>query len=377
MKKTLVLLLFALSLLFYTISGYASSDYTFVWNNSTVSLDNTTPETSGDGEHSSVFFVYSFGNGSITLKQTKGTCHELSYTKLFSGFLGTAHEWGKFEITVVPQSGKKNVTQWDDTFFNGECEINLDKAGNYYIYIRPYSNQEITNSYFLDRFSGWEEPPTWHLSEFQNCNVLNKSPYSIAETTPPPAESAPSKPAPPTENVPSEPESPVLPVSASVDVYYRLEDGSILRSETKLFSQGTHYLYNEYPLEDTYEVVGTSCFTINVSSNGVANPQTVSFILKNKAVNNGYYAQKAWPVGSYCVMFDDGNNIRSGPGTGYSIIGQANTGECFLILETAIGSTGKDWYAIDYYGQVGWLSSGIVSVDGHRDGTVNGIPIYD
>ncbi len=57
-------------------------------------------------------------------------------------------------------------------------------------------------------------------------------------------------------------------------------------------------------------------------------------------------------------------NVRSGPGTSYSIIGGANQGTQFAI-------TGKnpsgDWWQIDYNGQAGWLFGQLVTTENTGD----------
>lgn len=70
-----------------------------------------------------------------------------------------------------------------------------------------------------------------------------------------------------------------------------------------------------------------------------------------------------WPIGQWCYVPDDGNNIRSGAGTDYSIVGVANEGDTFVIVDVREGSTGKDWYKIQLAnGKYGWISSGIVEI---------------
>lgn len=76
-----------------------------------------------------------------------------------------------------------------------------------------------------------------------------------------------------------------------------------------------------------------------------------------------------------CYIYDDGNNVRTGPGTQYPVIGQANTGDSFVIYDYRMGSTGKDWYMISYKGLFGWISSSIVELNGNYSGTINGMPI--
>jgi N-acetylmuramoyl-L-alanine amidase len=54
-----------------------------------------------------------------------------------------------------------------------------------------------------------------------------------------------------------------------------------------------------------------------------------------------------------------GLNVRSGPGTTYAPIGQINPGTPFAVT----GQQGS-WYAIDYYGQTGWVAGWLVTTDG-------------
>ena len=87
---------------------------------------------------------------------------------------------------------------------------------------------------------------------------------------------------------------------------------------------------------------------------------------------------RQWPVGSTCTVNVGNGRARTGPGdehAGYAIAGYVSAGDQFNILDFQLGSTGKDWYKINLNGSVCWISSGIVIVDGHSNGTVNGVPI--
>lgn len=84
---------------------------------------------------------------------------------------------------------------------------------------------------------------------------------------------------------------------------------------------------------------------------------------------------KKWPVGSECVILaSPAGAARSGPGVGYAQVGFVCNGSWFEILDCQLGDTGRDWYEIILNGKHCWISSGIVEVDGHRDGTVNRVP---
>ena len=41
-----------------------------------------------------------------------------------------------------------------------------------------------------------------------------------------------------------------------------------------------------------------------------------------------------------------------------------------------MGNTGKDWYKVRLSdGRYGWISSGLVTIDGNSEGTAYGVPI--
>ncbi|MBQ8655012.1 MAG: SH3 domain-containing protein [Clostridia bacterium] len=83
-----------------------------------------------------------------------------------------------------------------------------------------------------------------------------------------------------------------------------------------------------------------------------------------------------YTVGRYCdVWLQKGGSGRSGPGTEYSEVTKIKNGDVLLILDSQMGSTGKDWFKVNRNGEVFWVSSGLVTLDGHSDGFVNGVPI--
>lgn len=125
---------------------------------------------------------------------------------------------------------------------------------------------------------------------------------------------------------------------------------------------------------------GTICW---ISSTLVELDGNTSGTINGKPIsnsNNNSNSNTVSIIGETCYIFDDGNNVRSGPGTNYSIIGQVNSGASFKIYDYEICTTGKkprDWYKIYFNGQYGWISSGIVELHGHRDGTAYGVRVYD
>ena len=131
-----------------------------------------------DGKTARVFFVTAYGNAWIQLQQTKGTCQELSYVKLWSGFIGTAKEWGKYWITVRhAETGTTKTYSWDDTYFGDTFKLEFPQSGHYVICVRPYTAKEMSDSYMMDTFVGWENPPQWWVESQSNCTYSDVSPY--------------------------------------------------------------------------------------------------------------------------------------------------------------------------------------------------------
>lgn len=177
MKKVLALI--AALCLMVAVVCTASAD-SFYWGEGwtyNVNISDARIRAYGDGENRSVFFVTSYGNGSIELCQCKGTCQELSYTKLLSGITGTAEEWGKYEIHVVDANGGCTYYDWDSTFNNDSITLKFKKAGNYYVDVRPYTTAEMTDSYVFDMFAGWMQAPQWWIDDYNNCSCSTYSPY--------------------------------------------------------------------------------------------------------------------------------------------------------------------------------------------------------
>ena len=52
-------------------------------------------------------------------------------------------------------------------------------------------------------------------------------------------------------------------------------------------------------------------------------------------------------------------NIRSGPGTGYRILGQASAGSSLTVK----GHTGNNWYEVEYNGQTGYIAGNLLRVN--------------
>jgi len=66
-----------------------------------------------------------------------------------------------------------------------------------------------------------------------------------------------------------------------------------------------------------------------------------------------------WPTGASVRVTADGLRLRSGPGTGYSVIATYNRGADGEVLEGPTSGTGYQWYKVEMYadGRVGWFAA--------------------
>ncbi len=140
--------------------------------------------TRGDGRTTVVFYVESFGNARLTLKQNPGECQELTYNilNIVDGILGKCEEWGKYHITVTMPSGGRYTEDWDKTYRGGSYELSLGQSGIYTVRVVPFTNSEINASWSMDMFAGWEKQPQWWIASQSNCNVYTKDPTPTDKT---------------------------------------------------------------------------------------------------------------------------------------------------------------------------------------------------
>ena len=84
-----------------------------------------------------------------------------------------------------------------------------------------------------------------------------------------------------------------------------------------------------------------------------------------------------FPIGRTCwVWVPDNGRARSGPGTNYAFVDYVYYGDVYTVLDRQMGNTGKDWYKVRLSdGRYGWISSGLVTIDGNSEGTAYGVPI--
>ena len=119
--------------------------------------------TNGNGEEISVFQV-AVRNAPATVRfaQEEGLCYEDSYTHYIDGRNGQEEEWGKYHVYYrMDGSPNIHVSDWDKTRRGAEFELYLNNTGTYFIWVVPYTAQEMTDSWTLDTFVRWNKTPNW------------------------------------------------------------------------------------------------------------------------------------------------------------------------------------------------------------------------
>jgi len=75
-----------------------------------------------------------------------------------------------------------------------------------------------------------------------------------------------------------------------------------------------------------------------------------------------------WPVGTAVHVASNNVNLRTGPGLGYAVIGNYNTGTTATIVAGPEESDGYSWHKIDINGTVGWMATDFLAEGAGNDG---------
>lgn len=232
--------------------------------------------TYGDGNTETVFYAISDGEASITFQQEKGKCQELSYTKLFSGLTGEAEEWGKYHIYYTID-GLTFMENWDSTHFGQTFRLKLTRVGEYTIRVVPFTASELTESYLLDQFVGWQTPPSWWISRQERCVCTSQK-----------------------ASVPS------CPTSIEYEIWYQDLNGKRLETEYRVWTPGQSCITAQETKTDfasdpnsVYQLIGnkTVFFSFDSCGNLCPNPVVFFYSKATSASNNspsGGRGQNAW-----------------------------------------------------------------------------------
>ena len=122
--------------------------------------------TYGNGVEVSAFEVsVPFGNGQLLFRQEKGIAEERSVLN----WLDSNQEWGKYHI-YYRINGQVYCEEWDSSYNSEEYTLYLNQTGDYLIWVVPFTNSEMNDSYTVDHFDRWEKAPKWNaISDEKRC----------------------------------------------------------------------------------------------------------------------------------------------------------------------------------------------------------------
>jgi N-acetylmuramoyl-L-alanine amidase len=90
----------------------------------------------------------------------------------------------------------------------------------------------------------------------------------------------------------------------------------------------------------------------------------------NGYVASQYLAEVGFPIGSSVVVNSNNVNIRSGPGTTYSIIDQLSTGAAAQVIGGPTAANGYSWYQIQYETSLtGYIAGTFLTLSSGPSGT--------
>lgn len=125
---------------------------------------------------------------------------------------------------------------------------------------------------------------------------------------------------------------------------------------TKPSTNGDSKVLGRVNTSDSFTLVGTekdasgrAWFEISYKGNTAYVVSTYSKVVaETDSSSNAQESSETITVTDYSV------NVRTGAGTSSNIIGKANTGDVYPLLET-VRNAGDDWYKISYKGQTGYI----------------------
>ena len=135
----------------------------------------------GNGSEISIFQVaVQNAPATVYFEQEEGLCYEVSHTHVFDGPSGKEEEWGKYHVFYkLAGTNQIQYVNWDKTNRGGEFELYLNNTGVYYVWVVPYTAQEMTDSWLLDRFQSWNRTPRWWISGISSGSNWNALPYQL------------------------------------------------------------------------------------------------------------------------------------------------------------------------------------------------------
>jgi len=154
--KRIISVVLLIALLTAAVSAFADGGPYYVYSNGTrFPFYN---RTYGNGSEVSAFEVdVPYGSGTLRFTQEKGIAVERS---VLNWLTDDNREWGKYHIYYMI-NGVVRCEDWDDSYNSGEYSLYLNETGRYIVWVVPFTNEEINDSYTVDHFERWSKAPTW------------------------------------------------------------------------------------------------------------------------------------------------------------------------------------------------------------------------
>ena len=238
------------------------------------------------------FYAYAPSAATLTFTQEKGTIYSTA------GMRNTIY--GGYQISWYPTNQPASARSVD--FTGRTASISLNRGVQYTVRVTPYTMAQLQarDAYlgYPGTYSRWITPSEWLLTDAGGCQISTQRQVNTATPVPYPwyTTAAPAwytatpvpypwyttaAPAP----YPWYTATPQPQASATVYVFYRLADGSLITYDTQKLTPGTHVVTSKLngsyftPIGSTYQVV-------TVNSRGVADPVSVTFYYQ---YNGGSY----------------------------------------------------------------------------------------
>ena len=211
-------------------------------------------DISGKADQTTAFYVYARQNTTLTLTQDRGTLQRSS------GWKNSAY--GGYEISYYTsgQAYAPTLVDFDDE----TVSIKLNGGTYLMVTVTPRSLEQLTQrDAFLGypgSYTGWITPSAWRVSSANYCTV-SSLPIGGAPTVPGWSYASPTA-------IPS--------TQVTINVYYRLTDGTLISSSAETLSVGTHTVRNRMN-GGFFSLVSPSSYTVTVYPNGTVSQPSVTF----------------------------------------------------------------------------------------------------
>ena len=207
----------------------------------------------GNAESVVSFYVYAAQNATLTFTQEKG--------RLLRQTGWQNNSYGGYDIAYYTPGKVYAVSS--ETFYTQTLTLHIPAGSSLMFTVTPYTLERMrvkdAHLGYPGNYTRWILPAAWSLSASAGCTV---APASVTAVQPGQAGTA----------VPTATPAP----SATINVYYRLTDGTLISSATKVLRAGVNTVSNELN-SATYSLVSPASYTVTVYANGTLSQPSVTF----------------------------------------------------------------------------------------------------